>query len=432
MGEPSLISRKHCANSSRRGENEQTASAPLASCTVQHPFAPSHLIFAAGCADATLWSSLMAQFLMIIRRQVCQTRDGLVFTDGLKITDGLIIMLPVIEEFERRQAKSETVFVLLYAIVSVPMGCFFLVHAHWACREQWSWPFHEMGAANFTRRVRVGVAFGHFCTAASILSSACSTASLVREGSEEQEKIGRGSRRSSFLHGLSLACALLVLSSSQYRYPLRTWAMCLLVGRAFRSVLRKLGRRVLLRVFASDALTLSSFEGNGCVVSSVLECQSRLAPDNSSAALHLFCLAPTTSSAGPHSLPVVHALCLRVHAPPSCERDTLSTEPIHVWAIAAGGSAHHPSNPGTNRRAQNSQVSLPQCVKSVTRGPRGITTTHRCQSPVSQTPRSPRSLARSRAKSDAGVLAPTNCQPPHVVRRQCVRIGGCRMLALIS
>ena len=56
-----------------------------------------------------------------------------VFTDGLKITDGLIIMLPVIEEFERRQARSETVFVLLYASVSVPMGCFFLVHAHWAC-----------------------------------------------------------------------------------------------------------------------------------------------------------------------------------------------------------------------------------------------------------------------------------------------------------
>ena len=52
--------------------------------------------------------------------------------------------------------------------------------------------------------------------------------------------------------------------------------------------------------------------------------------------------------------------------------------PFTCGPFAAGGSEHHPSNPSTNRRAQNSQVSLPQCVKCVTRGPRGITTTHRC------------------------------------------------------
>lgn len=225
------------------------------------------------------------------------------------------------------------------------MGCFFLVHAHWSCMEQWSWPFHEMGAALFTRRGRVGVAFGHFCTAASILGSACSTASLVREGSEEQRRssrVGRGSRRSSFLHGLSLACALLVLSLSQCRYPLRAFALCLLVIRFFvdRSCFsigapNTWSSCLVARVCKRCAHTVS-FKGNGCVVSSVLECQSRRAPDNSSAALHLFCLAPSTSSAGPHSLPVVHALCVRVHAPPSCERDLLSTEPIHLWSICSG------------------------------------------------------------------------------------------------
>jgi hypothetical protein len=81
----------------------------------------------------------------------------------------------VIGEFERRQARSERLFCILFTSLSAPFSFLFLFRI----RDPWSWPFQHLDPGHAAGTL---LALANACTGGCILCSGLATMALVSKG----------------------------------------------------------------------------------------------------------------------------------------------------------------------------------------------------------------------------------------------------------